>query len=180
MFILELRIVTYEPNMAKVDWVSCKIHVKMAEAIDRFIETDIAKKNAIMSRSDFLTAVLRKFFANYEKEYGIFVTRDTVKNTNGEYLSKPIEEQDLTIPPRIKGTKAMYREILKALEQRGFIVKESEASGKKGKGEYWSLTDPESKIDWRVKKKTGKEEEYEEAQAFIEFLTHSNASKEVA
>lgn len=77
--------------MAKEDWVSCKVHVKMVEAIDRFLATEAAKKNAITSRTDFLTAVLRKFFSRYEKEYGIFVTRDIVKNTKGEDLPKPFD-----------------------------------------------------------------------------------------
>jgi hypothetical protein len=77
--------------MAKEDWVSCKIHVKMVEAIDRFIASEEAKKNAITSRTDFLTAVLRKFFARYEKEYGIFVTRDVVKTPKGDDLPRPFD-----------------------------------------------------------------------------------------
>lgn len=63
----------------------------MVEAIDRFLQTEMAKKNAIMSRSDFLTAVLRKFFSYYEREYGTFVTRDAIRNTKDDDLPKPFD-----------------------------------------------------------------------------------------
>ena len=77
--------------MAKEDWVSCKVHYKMVESIDRFLKTETAKKNGILSRSDFLTAVLRKFFSQYEGEYGVFVTRDSVRNTKEEDVPKPFD-----------------------------------------------------------------------------------------
>ncbi|MGH9953441.1 MAG: hypothetical protein ACRD5J_17625 [Nitrososphaeraceae archaeon] len=77
--------------MAKEDWISCKVHVRMVEAMDRFLASETAKKNALTSRSDFLTAVLRKFFAYYEKEYGIFVTRDMIRSVKNEDLPRPFD-----------------------------------------------------------------------------------------
>jgi hypothetical protein len=77
--------------MARQDWVSCKIPVKMAEAIDRVLATDKAKKNGIFSRTDFLTAVIRMWFAKYERDFGIFVTRDSVRSIKGDDLPKPFD-----------------------------------------------------------------------------------------
>lgn len=63
----------------------------MAEAIDRFLDKDIAKKNGIFSRTDFLSAVLRMWFSQYEKDFGIFVSRGSVRNTKGQDLPKPFD-----------------------------------------------------------------------------------------
>jgi hypothetical protein len=77
--------------MAKEDWVSCKIPVKMVEAIDRVLDSNIAKKNGVFSRTDFLTAVIRMWFSRYEKDFGIFVTRDIVRDTKDRDLPKPFD-----------------------------------------------------------------------------------------
>jgi hypothetical protein len=77
--------------MAKEDWVSCKIPVKMVEAIDRVLESERAKKNGVFSRTDFLTAVIRMWFSRYEKDFGIFVSRDIVRDTANNDLAKPFD-----------------------------------------------------------------------------------------
>jgi hypothetical protein len=41
-------------------------------AIDRFVTTDIAHRNGIFSRSDFLTRVYSNFLASYERDFAIF------------------------------------------------------------------------------------------------------------
>lgn len=59
--------------MAKEDWVTTKIPVLMVYAIDKFLETDIAKKNGVFSRPDFITRVLATWFSQFENEFGILL-----------------------------------------------------------------------------------------------------------
>jgi hypothetical protein len=58
--------------MARKDWITVKLPKEMVEAIDRFVTTDIAHKNGIFSRGDFLTRVYSSFLANYERDFTIF------------------------------------------------------------------------------------------------------------
>ena len=48
--------------MAKEDWGTTKLPIQMMEAIDRFLETDMAKKHGIFSRPDFLKALVVESF----------------------------------------------------------------------------------------------------------------------
>jgi hypothetical protein len=45
----------------------------MVDAIDKFLETDIAKKNGVFSRPDFLARIVAQWFSRFEKEFGLFV-----------------------------------------------------------------------------------------------------------
>lgn len=78
--------------MVEQDYASCRIPVLMAQAIDKFLETNIAKKNGITSRNDFVTRVVAGWFARYEKDYDLFVPREIgrVGNTKHEHL-KPFD-----------------------------------------------------------------------------------------
>lgn len=40
--------------MADQDWTQVRIPMLMAQAIDQFMKTDIAKKNGVFSRTDFV------------------------------------------------------------------------------------------------------------------------------
>ena len=77
--------------VAKEDWVTTKIPVLMAQAIDKFLETDIAKKNGVFSRPDFLTRVVQTWFSQFEKEFGIFMPRSLLRNMKGFDLMKPFD-----------------------------------------------------------------------------------------
>ena len=83
--------VIYYTFMAKEDWATTKIPVLLMEAIDRFINTDIAKKNGIFSRPDFVTALLVGWFSQFEKEFGIFLPRDVRRNLKGFDVMKPFD-----------------------------------------------------------------------------------------
>jgi hypothetical protein len=63
----------------------------MAQAIDEFMKTDIAKKNGVFSRTDFVVRVVSGWFSQYEKEFDIFVPRSVVMNTAGKDLPKPFD-----------------------------------------------------------------------------------------
>lgn len=75
--------------MAREDWTGCRIPVLMGQAIDKFLTTDIAHKNGITSRSDFATRVIGSWFAQYEKEFGLFVPREVRRNLKGFDLMRP-------------------------------------------------------------------------------------------
>jgi hypothetical protein len=77
--------------MAGEDWVSTKLPVLMVQAIDQFLDTDIAKKNGVFSRPDFLTRVVSMWFSDHEKEFGLFVPRNVVKNLKGFDHMKPFD-----------------------------------------------------------------------------------------
>ena len=75
----------------KEDWVSCKIPVLMADAIDHFLKLDVAKKNGIFSRTDFITRVVALWFGSFEKDFGIFLPRSALRNLKGFDVMKPLE-----------------------------------------------------------------------------------------
>lgn len=79
--------------MAKEDWISTKLPVLMVEAIDKFLETDIAKKNGVFSRPDFLARIVAQWFSRFEKEFGLFVPRDVLKTLKGYDLMKPFDPE---------------------------------------------------------------------------------------
>jgi hypothetical protein len=74
--------------MADQDWVTVKIPALMAKSIDKFLETDAAKKNGIFSRADFMIRLAAKFLSDYEKEFGMFASRDTI---HGGKATRPID-----------------------------------------------------------------------------------------
>ena len=59
------------------DWVTIKIPRLMALDIDKFKDTDVARKNGIFSRGDFVVGACAKILADYEKAYGLFRTRES-------------------------------------------------------------------------------------------------------
>lgn len=76
--------------MVSEDWTSVRLPYLMAQAIDQFIKTDIAKKNGVFSRSDFITRVVSAWFSRFEKDFGIFVPRDVLRNGKFESM-KPFD-----------------------------------------------------------------------------------------
>ena len=101
--------------MTKEDWVSCKVPVLMADAIDAFLKTDIAKKNGIFSRTDFLSAVIRKWFAEHDdilelgkkKDFKIFMT---IGDGNGKANDK---KEIMSENPTVRQELEELREIVK-------------------------------------------------------------------
>jgi len=85
----------------KVDWITNgrsrlepgKDTGSMAKAIDNFLNTDLAKKNGIFSRTNFVVRLVSGWFSQYEKEFGIFVLRTAVRNTDDKiFPSRLIDE----------------------------------------------------------------------------------------
>ena len=63
----------------------------MAHAIDQFLSKPVAKKNGVMSRTDFVVRVVSGWFSQYEKEFDIFVPRSAVRDTSDHDLPKPFD-----------------------------------------------------------------------------------------
>lgn len=78
-------------TMGKEDWVTIKIPALMVQAIDKFVETDDAKRNGVFSRNEFVTRVLVMWFANYEKEFGMFVPREFRRSIHNDDITKPFD-----------------------------------------------------------------------------------------
>lgn len=77
--------------MTKEDWASIRIPVLMAEAIDRWLELPIAKKNGVFSRADFISRIVSTYFTNFEKDFGIFVPREMRRNLKGFDVTRPLD-----------------------------------------------------------------------------------------
>jgi metal-responsive CopG/Arc/MetJ family transcriptional regulator len=77
--------------MGKEDWMTIRLPYLLVEAVDKFVETDLAKKNGIFSRSDFVTRVLVQWFSQYEKEFDMFVGREIKRNIKGDDITKPFD-----------------------------------------------------------------------------------------
>lgn len=77
--------------MTDADWAQCRIPILMAQAIDQLLKQDIMKKNGVFSRSDLATRVMGSWFAQFEKEFGIFVPRNVARNLKGFDTMKPID-----------------------------------------------------------------------------------------
>lgn len=63
----------------------------MAQAIDKMLELDIAKKNGVFSRTDFVTRVIASWFSQFEKDFGMFVPREARRNLKNFDTMKPID-----------------------------------------------------------------------------------------
>lgn len=77
--------------MAEEDWTAVRVPALMAKAIDRLLKEDIMKKNGVFSRTDFATRVIGTYFSAFEKEFGIFVSRDVIRNLKGFDVMKPLD-----------------------------------------------------------------------------------------
>lgn len=74
--------------MVDTDWGSVRVPILMAEVIDRWLELDIAKKNGIFSRTDFVTHIVREWFIGFEKDFGIFLPKEMRKELKDFDASK--------------------------------------------------------------------------------------------
>lgn len=74
--------------MGERDGVTIKIPFLIAKDLDRWLETEVAKKNGIKSKTDLIVRLLVDFMADYEKEYGLFASRESVK---GGKPTKPLD-----------------------------------------------------------------------------------------
>jgi hypothetical protein len=58
----------------KQNWSGVRIPNKLCDSIDEFLKTDIAKKQGLFSRSDFIVRIAISWFAQYDRDYRLFMT----------------------------------------------------------------------------------------------------------
>jgi hypothetical protein len=78
-------------GMVENEWLTIRIPILMAQAIDKWLTLDIAKKNGVISRTDFATRVIGQWFAEFEQDFGIFVPREMRRNLKGFDVMKPLD-----------------------------------------------------------------------------------------
>jgi hypothetical protein len=79
----------------KRKWVDAAIPAEVAEAIDRFLQTEFAAKTGVHSRSDFLTRLCVSWFSTIDRRFSIFdpdnwhlfILRDLKKHIHYQYHS---------------------------------------------------------------------------------------------
>ena len=54
-------------GMARSDWGTVSIPIGMLARLQKFLESDAAKNNGFVSRSDVLVFILREFLDSYEQ-----------------------------------------------------------------------------------------------------------------
>jgi len=83
-------------NMAREDWITIKMPRLMIQALDEFLDTDLAKKNGIFSRADLMVRICSTWFSQFEKEFGLFVPREALRGMKGFNIMKPytVEESN--------------------------------------------------------------------------------------
>ena len=66
--------------MARQDWTYIQISKQMAEALDNFLKTDIAKKYSLSDKNQLVRYLVIRFLEKYQKEYGLLVTNQAMEN----------------------------------------------------------------------------------------------------
>jgi hypothetical protein len=57
----------------KIEWVNCRVPKDMISVIDKFLQTELARKQGIYSRTDFIIRVIVAWFSNIDKDFRMFV-----------------------------------------------------------------------------------------------------------
>jgi hypothetical protein len=66
--------------MARQDWTYIQISKQMAEALDKFLRTDTAKKYSISDKNQLVRYLIIRFLENYQKEYGLLIPQKNMES----------------------------------------------------------------------------------------------------
>jgi hypothetical protein len=150
------------------DWIGYRIPKLMVQAIDKFLESDVAKKNGVFSRSDFITRVVAAWLANYEKDFQLFIPSSfmtvhpplsplppppTSSHTQSQQQQKEKQEEVVLNADKLTDDKA--KELIDALD-RGWILY----------GEMRKMIKEEEELHQRRLKLIEKEKEQEQPGVF--------------
>jgi hypothetical protein len=67
-------------KMARQDWTYIQISKQMAEALDQFLKTDIAKKYSVSDKNQLVRYLIIRFLEKYQKEYGLLIPPKSKEN----------------------------------------------------------------------------------------------------
>ena len=66
--------------MARQDWTYIQISKQMAEALDKFLKTDTAKKYSVSDKNQLVRYLIIRFLEKYRKEYGLLISPKSKEN----------------------------------------------------------------------------------------------------
>jgi hypothetical protein len=69
-----------QTQMARQDWTYIQISKQMAEALDKFLSTDTAKKYSISDKNQLVRYLIIRFLEKYQKEYGLLIPQKNMEN----------------------------------------------------------------------------------------------------
>jgi hypothetical protein len=72
-----------QTEMARQDWTYIQISKQMAEALDKFLRTDTAKKYSVSDKNQLVRYLIIRFLEKYQKEYGLLIphkNKEDIKN----------------------------------------------------------------------------------------------------
>ena len=73
--------------MARQDWTYIQISKQMAEALDKFLMTDTAKKYSISDKNQLVRYLIIRFLEKYQKEYGLLIPEKNIENIRKSLLT---------------------------------------------------------------------------------------------
>jgi hypothetical protein len=66
--------------MARQDWTYIQISKQMAESLDKFLKTNVAKKYSLSGKNQLIRYLIIRFLERYQKEYGLLVSDEIMDN----------------------------------------------------------------------------------------------------
>ncbi len=66
--------------MARQDWTYIQISKQMAESLDKFLKTNVAKKYSLSDKNQLIRYLIIRFLERYQKEYGILVSDEVMES----------------------------------------------------------------------------------------------------
>lgn len=66
--------------MARQDWTYIQISKQMAESLDKFLRTTVAKKYSLSDKNQLIRYLIIRFLEQYQKEYGILVPDEVMES----------------------------------------------------------------------------------------------------
>jgi hypothetical protein len=66
--------------MARQDWTYIQISKQMAESLDKFLKTNVAKKYSLSDKNQLIRYLIIRFLERYQKEYGMLVPDEVMES----------------------------------------------------------------------------------------------------
>lgn len=66
--------------MTRQDWTYIQISKQMAESLDKFLKTNVAKKYSLSDKNQLIRYLIIRFLERYQKEYGMLVSDEVMDN----------------------------------------------------------------------------------------------------
>jgi hypothetical protein len=105
---------TKKQSQRRHKWIDVKIPAQIIESIDKFLESELAAKNGLYSRSDLIVRLLVAWFSSVEKDFSLF-NSSRIPDTFSKTHPPPIQQH------QIGTTKPEAFQILSRLVIAGYV-----------------------------------------------------------